>query len=736
MSGTQISDMTEVAFGDAPDEATFPWVVESDVGGFSNRANYRTNLLPSIREALSELDRKTWQAPTISALKALPADGTATLSDASIPGVFFWTLGDYTGQADDVNIIESDNEPLSVGAWVRQSAPSVAFEVDFAGAVIRNVSDKLTELYFSVEDFGAVGDCVPGGSGGTTGTDDTAAFNAAITKMRDMVLLYSQNMEQTDNTKRAICGKLAAPPDKFYLISDDLLPIPPGCTVEMRGAVLVCGADNIRLLWTDGGAQQFPKPGGGTLDAYGSDNMVWNLPAIDANGYAGTFVVFNTVAKTQIFGGNFFNATGSSYTCTGAFTNASANVGVTQADYDQVKVGDVIDIGVEDSAGNPYPYLVTKKEVLSPGTPLTTAYGRLVLDKTVGIATGDASFTQFTFPLVAMSLQQSDVFAPTFDEADFSFYLGKNGDGLPCTDLRIYNLSQQYCVYGAHIGQSSQMIYLIAPSWQYSSAGSEVVFDCINATVVCGRVEVLSDASADLKEIPCIVCIKGSAVTFQGQIDWAHNNTGRYMGGQFDDASAYVDGIRTFAANVPEMPDTSYAAWLRPANTGTTYLGSITGPTGPTVDGKAYTANPYAWVTDGAGGFNAAGYSASQTYRPDAVRVGLYTTLTTGTELTNAVQRASEAHARYAVRGDGNLIFGSGASAPTATFGSDGTDFYISGGVNAVRYNVGFQQVVGARGAAVADPTGGATVDAECRAQLIELLERLRATSGHGLIAE
>lgn len=49
--------------------------------------------------------------------------------------------------------------------------------------------------------------------------------------------------------------------------------------------------------------------------------------------------------------------------------------------------------------------------------------------------------------------------------------------------------------------------------------------------------------------------------------------------------------------------------------------------------------------------------------------------------------------------------------------------------------SVAGQQVIGARGAAVADPTGGSVVDAECRAQLSALLAELRASTGHGLIA-
>lgn len=49
--------------------------------------------------------------------------------------------------------------------------------------------------------------------------------------------------------------------------------------------------------------------------------------------------------------------------------------------------------------------------------------------------------------------------------------------------------------------------------------------------------------------------------------------------------------------------------------------------------------------------------------------------------------------------------------------------------------SVGGQQVIGARRAAVADPTGGVVVDAEGRAQLAALLAELRASTGHGIIA-
>lgn len=44
-----------------------------------------------------------------------------------IDGRFNWTAGNYTGKADDANVIQSNNTPLSTGAWVRQTFRSLSF---------------------------------------------------------------------------------------------------------------------------------------------------------------------------------------------------------------------------------------------------------------------------------------------------------------------------------------------------------------------------------------------------------------------------------------------------------------------------------------------------------------------------------------------------------------------------------------------------------------------------------
>lgn len=72
-------------------------------------------------------------------------------------------------------------------------------------------------------------------------------------------------------------------------------------------------------------------------------------------------------------------------------------------------------------------------------------------------------------------------------------------------------------------------------------------------------------------------------------------------------------------------------------------------------------------------------------------------------------------------------------NAGTSDLGSAGKqwkDLYLSGVIKIDGVQVIKEQLV-----TVADPAGGATIDVQCRAQLVLLLQRLRAATGHGLIA-
>lgn len=134
---------------------------------------------------------------TLSTFKAQPVtNGAARL--VSAPGVtngeFAWTLGDYTGQADDVNIIESDNEPLSVGAWVRQAAASIAYTPP-PGAMLVDLQRRIDMAdMLPAELFGARAGLL---------SDQAPAINAAIDKALELgngVLLPQASTEDFDNT--------------------------------------------------------------------------------------------------------------------------------------------------------------------------------------------------------------------------------------------------------------------------------------------------------------------------------------------------------------------------------------------------------------------------------------------------------------------------------------------------------------------------------------------------------
>lgn len=54
---------------------------------------------------------------TLAGLKAADTTNVSAIYDGSL---WFWTLGNYAGKADDATIVQSNGAPLTTGAWVRQ----------------------------------------------------------------------------------------------------------------------------------------------------------------------------------------------------------------------------------------------------------------------------------------------------------------------------------------------------------------------------------------------------------------------------------------------------------------------------------------------------------------------------------------------------------------------------------------------------------------------------------------
>lgn len=106
---------------------------------------------------------------SVAAVKATVTSDLAVALDApGLEGFLFWTAGDFSGQADDVDVIASDYTPLSGGAWIRQGAKSIAYLPSDANAARQAVSERL-EAHLSLPDFRHPSD-----------TDDTAAWGRAL----------------------------------------------------------------------------------------------------------------------------------------------------------------------------------------------------------------------------------------------------------------------------------------------------------------------------------------------------------------------------------------------------------------------------------------------------------------------------------------------------------------------------------------------------------------------------
>lgn len=69
---------------------------------------------------------------------------------------WYWTLSDFSATAADqidVNVVEANSTPLTVGAWVRQRAGGVIYAAAAAGSKPRTMENKLSEDAISILDF-------------------------------------------------------------------------------------------------------------------------------------------------------------------------------------------------------------------------------------------------------------------------------------------------------------------------------------------------------------------------------------------------------------------------------------------------------------------------------------------------------------------------------------------------------------------------------------------------------
>lgn len=528
---------------------------------------------------------------------------------------------------------------------------------------------------------GAFGEAVVDDGVWTAENTDDNALEALINDFRaNFTRLFGETAEDDEPFKLATSLFEMQLQRRFFYITRDMPPLPPGCGLDATGSAIVLGNDNINVLWTEGGGQTFPRPGGTAISAYGCDYLRWKLPFIIANGHSGTFVRLTTVAHCIFSGLIVKGVKGSSYTVSGAITNGSRFIGLTPADYAKVKTNDIIDVGNLDEAGNPVPYQVKSRRVINPAATDRT-YGYLKLDQAVVKTSGNYAISQLSFPVVCAGVQQSEWNHNYYTECDWKVYWGEgadeqfegrnNGEGYgtnsdwlqesqtrlnPCTDMRIYYDKSEHCKYAVVTGVSTSMMNFLYPSWQFGTHGSEAIFNGINALMEQPRVENNSEATADLKEIPNFLARNGR-VEVKGNIDWVTNGIGRYLFGQVGGSNVRIEGFATNSnESVPQMPDGTFAPFLKPASSGFLFVGDAFGMTGPTLGGVSYGENPYAWVTNGAGSTVYTNYRALATMTSgQMVRVGPYRMIGLGTDEVLAVEKVGTAGTTFAIQADGRL---------------------------------------------------------------------------------
>ncbi len=102
------------------------------------------------------------------------------------PRPYAFVRGDYTGAANDDDIVALDGTPLAEGALVAQSAASLTFKQDYAGSRTRRVQEREREKSVTPDDF--------------VGTDTArvlAAFRAAFDLGRPIRLTRRYRINQT-----------------------------------------------------------------------------------------------------------------------------------------------------------------------------------------------------------------------------------------------------------------------------------------------------------------------------------------------------------------------------------------------------------------------------------------------------------------------------------------------------------------------------------------------------------
>ncbi|WEK42994.1 MAG: hypothetical protein P0Y64_16875 [Candidatus Sphingomonas colombiensis] len=190
---------------------------------------------------------------TRTSLAQLKAAATTDLTSLYDGSLWTWTPGDFTSQADDVNIVKANSTPLTMGAWVRNSprrtdlaAPTgsslIGSKNTGTGSITRSMQDVVRDLPLNPRDYGAIGDGYYHPLSERFGTLAAAQalypFATALTQSLDWTGIQAALNEAGRDVNRRGAVRLPL----GYFIPSDSLKIPNFVTFEgesRHGSVLL-----------------------------------------------------------------------------------------------------------------------------------------------------------------------------------------------------------------------------------------------------------------------------------------------------------------------------------------------------------------------------------------------------------------------------------------------------------------------------------------------------------------
>lgn len=187
---------------------------------------------------------------TLADLKASAvAEGTAFLvqDSAVADGTFFWTLGNFTGQADDKNIIKANSTALTVGAWLRQGASSIRAQQAPSLQMLLNAQNVGT-LYSSMFPTLKAALIAWAGAGGRLIIDQDHNESAAFS-YSDAIFLAGESYWLEALGKRTVTYTGTAYVNEFWRFSSS------GADMCVRGDLTIdCQSNAGTAWWFDCGA--------------------------------------------------------------------------------------------------------------------------------------------------------------------------------------------------------------------------------------------------------------------------------------------------------------------------------------------------------------------------------------------------------------------------------------------------------------------------------------------------